>query len=277
MGAGNAFAISLSRTGLDLQAHPAQSAGSVRPDASRHQELRVPGRPALRDLNSCQSLLPNRRLTSGRLNMRNEDWLRLSLPTMAFGLMALGFGLSERSRLSGYDETPQVLACEELGRLGPGDNIHVTLADFLPCAGDAVVLEYENSPRWHSAYLPVFPASLQAEPRPEELRVVLGLPAGDEADLRQRLALDRPTGIVERLRDDRGRPESLAQVLSQAYPGLDPQRCLVLHVGWSGPSSNLARYGPPTGAGMMVLGVVGFGLGMVRRYREAGTESFRAR
>ena len=55
-------------------------------------------------------------------------------------------------------ETPHELTCHQLGLSGPGDNLHVTLTDFVPCWKGYVTYCQENGPGWRMVDIPVAPA-----------------------------------------------------------------------------------------------------------------------
>lgn len=191
------------------------------------------------------------------------NWLKFPCAISFIGLIVLTFGLRERRMLAVYDETPQVLTCEELGRNGPGENIHVTLTDFRPCSGDAVVYESRDSPGRQNVFVLVYPSGI-GEPPAGELRVIVCVSVRDEDEAWEQIASDRLTGIVELLTN---RSDQVPHFFTRLHPGLDPDRCLVLYVGWPAPDPSLASW-IPVGAGLLVFGLACLAVGIVVHCRQ---------
>jgi hypothetical protein len=134
---------------------------------------------------------------------------------------------------------------EQLLQKGLVAEEYVTLTDVRLCRGGFAFWRDAMSPGDVDVFIPVYPAALQSEPQPRDLRLLLEVQAADDW---QRI---RNAGMVEltcQVHAGAARVAGWAQKqLETKYPGIQFENLVVLTVGLHEPTtakaSNLWRHG----------------------------------
>jgi hypothetical protein len=184
--------------------------------------------------------------------MSRRSWfLFASLGLLAYGVLCLvRFPIERRRALA----VPR-MTCRQLQK-GPVEAEYVTLTDVRLCRGGFAFWRDAMSPGDVDVFIPVYPAALQSEPAPPDLRLLLEV---QDADDWQRI---RDSGMVDltcQVHNGSGRVADWAQKhLETKYPGIQFATLLVLTVGLHEPTmakaGNLLIHGiVATSAGGMLL------------------------
>ena len=159
------------------------------------------------------------------------------------------------------DRTTRALAvprmtCGQLLQKGPVEGEYVTLTDVRLCGGGFAFWRDAMSPGDVDVFIPAYPATLESEPPPRDLRLLLEV---QDADDWQRI---RNAGLVEltcQVHTGSGRVADWAQKhLESKYPGIQFANLVVLTIGLHEPTTakagSLWRHGiVATSAGAVIL------------------------
>ena len=120
--------------------------------------------------------------------MSRRSWfLVASLGLLAYGVLCLvRFPIERRRALA----VPR-MTCGQLLQKGPVEKEYVTLTDVRLCRGGFAFWRDAMSPGDVDVFIPAYPATLQSEPQPRDLRLLLEV---QDADDWQRI---RNAGVVE--------------------------------------------------------------------------------
>ena len=186
--------------------------------------------------------------------MSRQSWFLLaSLGLLAYGALCLvRFPIERRRALA----VPR-MTCAQLLQKGPVKEEYVTLTDVRLCRGGFAFWRDAMSPGDVDVFIPAYPAVLQSEPPPPDLRLLLEV---QDADDWQRI---RDAGMVEltcQVHARSGRVADWAQKhLETKYPGIQFANLLVLTVGLHEPTMakavSLLRHGivATSGGGVLLL------------------------
>ena len=163
--------------------------------------------------------------------MSRRAWfLVASLGLLAYGALCFVRFPIERRRAM----TVPRMTCGQLFQKGPIAEEYVTLTDVRLCRGGFAFWRDAMSPGDVDVFIPVYPAALQAEPPPSDLRLLLEV---QDADDWQRI---RNAGVVEltcQVHTGSGRVADWAQkYLETKYPAIQFANLLVLTVGLHEPT-----------------------------------------
>jgi len=174
--------------------------------------------------------------------MSRRAWfLVASLGLLAYGALCFVRFPIERRRALAFPR----MTCGQLFQKGPIAEEYVTLADVRLCRGGFAFWRDAMSPGDVDVFIPVYPAALQAEPPPSDLRLLLEV---QDADDWQRI---RDAGVVEltcQVHTGSRRVADWAQKhLETKYPGIRFANLVVLTVGLHEPTmakaGSLRRHG----------------------------------
>ena len=163
--------------------------------------------------------------------MKRRSWFLLaSLGLLAYGVLCLvRFPIERRRALA----VPR-MTCGQLLQKSPVVEEYVTLTDVRLCRGGFAFWRDAMSPGDVDVFIPVYPAALQAEPPPSDLRLLLEV---QDADDWERL---RKAGVVELtclVHTGSRRVADWAQKhLETKYPGIRFANLVVLTVGLHEPT-----------------------------------------
>jgi hypothetical protein len=185
--------------------------------------------------------------------MSRRSWfLVASFGLLAYGVLCLvRFPIERRRALA----VPR-MTCGQLLQKGPVAEGYVTLTDVRLCRGGFAFWRDAMSPGDVDVFIPAYPAAVQTEPPPSNLKLLLEVQ--DAADW-QRI---RNAGVVEltcQVHTGSGRVADWAQKhLETKYPGLPFANLVVLTLGLHEPTmakaGSLLRHGiVATSAGAVVL------------------------
>ena len=149
-------------------------------------------------------------------------------------------------RSSSRDE-PQVIRCEDLGQNGPGDNIHVTVTDFI--IGSPAIHEGDKRGRgdWPAIWVPVLPLGgryhhtvarlLDANPnakvpKPVDFFVLVKLPDAKKEDIDALAQRSSITGMVINEVEIMG---AVGKLIGKTFPAVLLDRCWLVDSGLSPP------------------------------------------
>ena len=212
-------------------------------------------------------------------------WIRISVIFMG---AALAFhGVQEIRLASKASDEPASLTCAELIADGPGDNLHVTLGEFI--APDAFVFENATGKpgrHYDVVYIPLLPVdgewhqtlqdAMDEEgnivgdvPPPRNIRVIAKLKniRNDEALYRE-LDRGRAQGMV--INDIDSLDSDHKRLLAESYPNIDVDACWILEVGRRPGGYGMIGFFVGVGALLVVLGCV---LPVGRSHRSPQTKS----
>ena len=186
--------------------------------------------------------------------MSRRPWfLVASLGLLAYGVLCLVRFPIERRRAMAVPR----MTCGQLLQKEPVVEAYVTLTDVRLCRGGFAFWRDAMSPGDVDVFIPAYPAALQSEPPPRDLRLLLEV---QDADDWQRI---RNAGVVEltcQIHTGPARVADWAQKhLKSKYPGIQFANLVVLTVGLHEPTmakaDSLWRHGilaSSTGAVLMV-------------------------
>ena len=174
--------------------------------------------------------------------MGNIQKLRFAGVLIAAALVYGAF--SEMSLGRGTDGGPKEITCAELGDLGSRANPHIEMTDFLLCEQSYVYKEEYG--KWQAVWVPAVPfegeyhervADLLEQgvpddeiPPPDNIRVIVKLTsAKNEYDVSRVGEQETVTGMVINRISSLGSEEK--KLLREGYPGIDFDRCWIVHVG----------------------------------------------
>jgi hypothetical protein len=174
--------------------------------------------------------------------MSRRAWLLVaSLGLLAYGVLCLVRFPIERQRALALPR----MTCGQLLQKGPVEKEYVTLTDVRLCRGGFAFWRDAMSPGNVDVFVPAYPATLQSEPEPRDLKLLLEV---QDADDWQRI---RNAGMVEltcQVHAGAARVADWAQKhLETKYPGLQFANLVVLTVGLHEPTmakaDSLLRHG----------------------------------
>jgi hypothetical protein len=174
--------------------------------------------------------------------MSRRSWFLLSsLGLLAYGVLCLVRFPIERRQAQAVPR----MTGEQLLQKGPVEAEYLTLSDLRLCRGGFAFWRDAMSPGDVDIFIPVYPATLESEPRPGDLRLLLEV---QDADEWQRI---RNAGTVEltcQVHAGAARVADWAQKhLESQYPGIQFAILVVLTVGLHEPTmtkaGNLLRQG----------------------------------
>jgi hypothetical protein len=184
--------------------------------------------------------------------MSRRPWLLFaSLGLLAYGVLCLvRFPIERRRALA----VPR-MTCGQLLQKGPVAEEYATLTDVRLCRGGFAFWRDAMSPGDVDVFIPAYPATLQQEPTPADLRLLLEV---HDANDWQRI---RNAGVVEltcQVHTGSGRVADWAQKhLETKYPGIQFIDIVVLTVGLHEPTmaraDSLWRHGIAASAAGAVL------------------------
>jgi hypothetical protein len=152
---------------------------------------------------------------------------------------------------------PQVLKVADLGRKGPGDNIHVKITDFDLGASYALTTKGGS---WQSVCLAAFPKGRKGDPR--SLKVVVRTSSvHSEQDIREFAKRASIEGVVV---NSIYEWENDKEYMKQAYPGVDTSAIWVVQENYTFPNESEIKTMYAISSGIVGLAVF-CGLGMVMR------------
>jgi hypothetical protein len=185
--------------------------------------------------------------------MSRRSWILFaSLGLLAYGVLCLvRFPIERRRALA----VPR-MTCGQLLQKGPVEAEYVTLTDVRLCRGGFAFWRDAMSPGDVDVFIPAYPAALQSEPPPSDLKLLLEV---QDADDWQRI---HNAGVVEltcQVHNGSGRVADWAQKhLEINYRGIQFANLSVLTVGLHEPTmakaGSLLRHGiAATSAGAVAL------------------------
>ena len=185
--------------------------------------------------------------------MNRRSWLLVaSLGMLAYGVLCLVRFPIERRRAMAVPR----MTCGQLLQKGIVKEEYVTLTDVRLCRGGFAFWRDAMSPGDVAVFIPVYPAALQSEPAPPDLKLLLEV---QDADDWQRI---RDAGVVELtclVHAGSGRVADWAlKHLESKYPGIQLANLLVFTVGLHEPTmakaGSLLRHGiVATSAGALAV------------------------
>lgn len=210
--------------------------------------------------------------------------MRIPLVLAVLGGALLFFGNKERSLASTAKAEPQVLTCAELADNGPGDNTHITLADFEMLMWDSVQLVEEGGSSsevkevWVATvpldpnYDPEFRQALEhwfatedpstEPPLPETFKVLAKFDDPESWEWVEEVAMrDEVTGLLINEIEEVG--EEVAPLITEFYPDLDLDSCYIFEVGRE-PAGAGKVYGMMGGGLLLLLLGIGVAVKMVK-------------
>ena len=195
--------------------------------------------------------------------MSNIQKLRFAGVILAAGLVYAA--LSEYSLGRGTDGGPKKITCAELGDLGSRANPYIEMTDFLLCEQGYIYKEEHG--KWKAVWIPAVP--FQGEyhervvglldqgvpeeeiPPPDDLRVIVKLTSvKNEYDVSLVGEQETVTGMVINRISSLGTEEK--KLLREGYPGIDFDRCWIVHVGRT-PMSGAVIFGMLVGAVVLLV------------------------
>jgi hypothetical protein len=176
------------------------------------------------------------------------------LPLICLGTLIAGgivglLGWQQRTLLQQGSATPQQIRLADLTARGPGDNIHVTVTDFV--FGEQYVVEKKGS-RWNRVWIPMFPAEQQGG---GDIKVLMKtFHIADEGQLAGFYGKQTLTGVITNSIHSLGSGET--EELKKAYPGADLSSVWIVEEGREFPTEAGVTRMLVIGGGLLALGVL---------------------
>lgn len=171
---------------------------------------------------------------------------RLILAMIIGGGACVFMAVQDMRLRSMADEKPQSISCADLQANGPGDNLHITMQDFLLCEF-AYVYEKQAGGNWSNVWVPAVPVGGEFHKLllsqvdqdgnfvgeiqlPSDVNVIVqAKDVENESELQQLAAQESLQGMVINLISSLGSTEK--ELLKESYPSVDFDNCYILEVG----------------------------------------------